>query len=93
VTQRGRGTTLRALCNRLRWDERQAGSDCVLELEERDGVRARLRLLQLADVTEVLATGITAADGTFFPYHRVRTVRQGDLVLWRARERRAHGET
>lgn len=43
--------------------------------------------IEFASVSEILAGGVTVADGTFHPYHRLVSVRQGEEVLWHSRRR------
>ena len=74
---------LRDVLNRLRWDVRSEPAAVVLLLLRREGGREVLGELPFAAVVEILAGGVTVADGTYLPYHRVVAVRRGDETLWR----------
>jgi uncharacterized protein (UPF0248 family) len=83
------GNELRDLLNRLRWSGGgEAGA--LVEVRERGEAGESVRALPLAALAAILLFGVTLADGTFIPYHRVLTVRRGDEVLWQAR--REHGK-
>ena len=85
------GHALRDLLNRLRWDRVTSREGVVVEIRERNETGEGMRALPFAAFVEILTHGVTLADGTFIPYHRIFTVRRGDEVLWRA-SRRDHGE-
>jgi uncharacterized protein (UPF0248 family) len=85
------GHALRDLLNRLRWDRVAGGESVVVEIRERNEDGEGVRTLPFAALVEILPLGVTLADGTFIPYHRVLTVRRSDEVVWRA-GRRDHGE-
>ena len=76
--------TVRDLLNRLRWDPVPGAGAVDVEVRFRDGGVERSRRLAFADVVEILPGGLTVADGTFIPYHRVVKVRRGEEVLWRS---------
>jgi uncharacterized protein (UPF0248 family) len=78
------GNELRELLNRLRWRDAIGGADTVVEIRERTEAGEAVRVLPFVVLAEILPRGVTLADGTFIPYHRVLTVRRGDEVLWRA---------
>jgi uncharacterized protein (UPF0248 family) len=73
--------TVREVLNRLRW---AGGSPegVVLEVRVRRGGAARIEEVDFAAVAEILPRGVTVAEGTFLPYHRVVAVRRGEEVLW-----------
>jgi uncharacterized protein (UPF0248 family) len=73
--------TVREVLNRLRWAGGSPG-EVVLEIRVRQGGAERIDEIQFADVAEILPRGVTVADGTFLPYHRVVAVRRGEEVLW-----------
>lgn len=81
-----RTATLREALNRLRWDAQPAGDEVVLSFRERAAGVERLAEVRFAAIASIAALGINLADGTFLPYHRVVTVRQGATVLWRRPE-------
>ncbi len=85
------GNELRDLLNRLRWNQATGGEGTVVEARERGQAGEVVRRLPFATLAEIGPRGVTLADGTFIPYHRVLSVRRGDEVLWRA-SRRGHGE-
>jgi uncharacterized protein (UPF0248 family) len=85
------GNELRDLLNRLRWGGAGDAGAVAVEICERSEEGEAVRALGFAAVAEILPAGVTLADGTFIPYHRVLSVRRGDEVLWRA-GRRHHGE-
>jgi len=76
--------TVREVLNRLRWAGGSPGQ-VVLEIRVRQGVAERIDEIEFADVVEILPRGVTVADGTFLPYHRVVAVRRGEEVLWPGR--------
>jgi len=82
---------LRDLLNRLRWGGAGDTGALVVEVRERRGDDEVVRLLRFTALAAIVPAGVTLADGTFIPYHRVLSVRRGDDVLWRA-SRREHGE-
>lgn len=73
--------TVREVLNRLRWAGGSPG-EVVLEIRVRQGGAERIDEIEFADVAEILPRGVTVADGTFLPYHRVVAVRRGEEVLW-----------
>jgi uncharacterized protein (UPF0248 family) len=76
---------LRDLLNRLRWDRGFDTFTVVLTVISRqDGVE-RDEQLPFSAVTVIGAAGVTVADGTFLPYHRITEIRRGSDVLWLAR--------
>jgi uncharacterized protein (UPF0248 family) len=85
------GNQLRDLLNRLRWDRASGGQGVTFEVRERTEAGEAVRALPFAALAEILPRGVTLADGTFLPYHRLLTVRRGDEVLWAA-SGRDHGE-
>ncbi len=78
---------VRELFNRLRWDPNAAAADVTVEVVAREGGRERVRELRFGDVMEILPGGVTVADGTFLPYHRVVRVRRDGEVLWASARR------
>jgi len=79
---------VRALLNRLRWHP-EAGSEAVTIgylVRGEDG--ERVEEAAFAAVSEILPAGVMLSGETFIPYHRLRFVRRGRAVVWRARERR-----
>ena len=74
---------VRDVLNRLRWDVRSEPAAVVLVVRHREGGREVLGELPFAAVVEILAGGVTVADGTYLPYHRVTAVSRGDETLWR----------
>jgi uncharacterized protein (UPF0248 family) len=82
---------LRDLLNRVRWDRAAGGAGVVVEIRERSEGGEGVRAVSFAALVEILARGVTLADGTFIPYHRVLAVRRYDEVVWRAGGR-DHGE-
>lgn len=79
--------TLRELLNRLRWDATAGREGVVLGVRTREGGVEHVDEVSFEGVVEILPAGVTVADGTFVPYHRVVTVRRGDEELWRTRGR------
>ena len=75
---------MRNLLNRLRWDPRAGPETVVMEIRVREAGEERLRELPFGEVSEILPGGVTVADGTFLPYHRIVAVRAGGEVLWRS---------
>lgn len=76
--------TVREVLNRLRWDPRGGPEVVVLAVRVREGGTENIEEIEFASVLEILPGGVTVADGTFLPYHRVVTVRRGGEVLWRS---------
>jgi len=76
--------TVREVLNRLRWAGGSPGQ-VVLEIRVRQGGAERIDEIEFADVAEILPRGVTVADGTFLPYHRLVAVRRGEEVLWPGR--------
>ena len=77
-------STVREVLNRLRWDPRGGPEVVVLAVRVREGGTESIEEIEFASVVEILPGGVTVADGTFLPYHRVVTVRCGREVLWRS---------
>ena len=77
--------TLRELLNRLRWDAAAGREGVVLAVRTREGGVELVDEVPFAGVVEILPAGVTVADGTFVPYHRVVAVRRGGETLYRAR--------
>ena len=77
--------TLRETLNRLRWDVAADHEGVVLAVRTREGGVETVEPVAFVGIAEILPGGVTLADGTFVPYHRVVTVRRGDETLWRAR--------
>ena len=75
--------TVREVLNRLRWDPRGGPEAVVLAVRVRMGGTESIEEIEFTSVLEILPGGVTVADGTFLPYHRVVTVRRGEEVLWR----------
>lgn len=73
---------LRAILNRLCWDPGLDAAEVVLQLRERIAGREELVEVRFASVVEILTDGVTVADGTFLPYHRIVAVRRGAANLW-----------
>ena len=55
----------------------------MLQVRDRDEDRETLVEVGFAAVAEILSDGVTMADGTFLPYHRIVAVRRGREDLWR----------
>ncbi len=79
--------TVRALLNRLRWDPQAARDGVVLTVRTREGGLEQLREIGFGAIVEILPRGLTVADGTFLPYHRVVRVRRGEEVVWGSGQR------
>lgn len=79
------GNPLRELLNRLRWEAGGHGEHVTVAVTSREGRDARAESIGFSSVTDIGPSGLTVADGTFLPYHRVIEVRRGDEVLWRSR--------
>ena len=77
--------TLRELLNRLRWDAGADHEGVVLAVRTREGGVETVEPVAFSEIVEILPGGVTVADGTFVPYHRIVTVRRGGETLWRAR--------
>jgi uncharacterized protein (UPF0248 family) len=75
---------LRDLLNQLRWDQTAGGHGVRLDVRERSEAGEIVRALSFTALAEILPRGVTLADGTYIPYHRILTVCRGDEVLWRA---------
>ena len=78
------GNALRDLLNRLRWDRAAGLHGVMLEIRERGDAGESVRTVPFATLAEIGPCGVTLADGTFIPYHRILAVRRGDEVLWQA---------
>lgn len=74
--------TLRVLLNRLRWDRGAEATGVVLVVLNREEGEERRESVPFAEVAAVLPAGLTVADGTFLPYHRILEVRRGGERLW-----------
>ena len=74
--------TVREVLNRLRWDPRGEPATVVLAVRVREGAVESIEEIQFASVSEILAGGVTVADGTFVHYHRLVSVKRGEEVLW-----------
>jgi len=77
--------TLRELLNRLRWDAAAGREGVVLAVRTRQGGVELVDEVPFDGVVEILPAGVTVADGTFVPYHRIVSVRRGIETLWRTR--------
>ena len=77
--------TVREVLNRLRWDSRDGPGTVVLGVRVREGGVESIEEIEFASVSEILAGGVTVADGTFHPYHRLVSVKRGEEVLWQSR--------
>jgi uncharacterized protein (UPF0248 family) len=75
---------LRELLNWLRWDSGAGPERVVLEVRVREGGEERVQEVRFEDILKILPAGVTVADGTFLPYHRVAAVRRGLEVVWRS---------
>ncbi len=80
--------TIRELLNRLRWHPEPGGGAVEIGVLVRDETGERVETLPFAEVNEILPAGVVLSGGTFIPYHRLRFVRLGEAVEWRAGERR-----
>ncbi len=78
---------MRELLNRLRWDAQAGAAIVELGYAVRGEEGERVESVRFTEVVEILAAGVTLSGGTFIPYHRLRFIRQGGALLWRARER------
>jgi uncharacterized protein (UPF0248 family) len=78
------GRTLRDVLNRLRWDAGAGAGGVVVAVRLRVEGEERVEDVDFTAVAEILARGVTLADGTFLPYHRVVAVRRGGETLWRS---------
>jgi uncharacterized protein (UPF0248 family) len=76
--------TLRTLLNQLRWDATADAEGVLLVVRVRHGVEAHEEEVPFTDIVDILAAGVTSAEGAFLPYHRVVAVRRRDEVLWRS---------
>ncbi len=74
--------TLRALLNRLRWDRTADEDAVVLDVHFRESDEDRTREVPFEEVVEISGFGVTLADGTLLPYHRVLAVRGTGHILW-----------
>lgn len=54
----------------------------VLGVRVREGAAESIEEVEFASVIEILPGGVTVADGTFLPYHRLVSVKRGEEVLW-----------
>lgn len=73
---------LRALLNRLRWDRTTTEDAVVLDVHFRERDEDQTREVPFSEVAEISGFGVTLADGTFLPFHRVVAVRGAGHVLW-----------
>ncbi len=73
---------MREVLNRARWDRCRAPGAVVLTVLARDGGVERSHEVDFASVVDILPGGVTVADGTFLPYHRIVAVRRGEELLW-----------
>jgi uncharacterized protein (UPF0248 family) len=85
-------TTLRELLNRLRWHPETGGEAVTIGYLVRGEGGERVEETAFAAVAEILPAGVTLSGDTFIPYHRLRLVRRGRAIIWRARERRDDDE-
>jgi uncharacterized protein (UPF0248 family) len=76
--------TLREVLNRLRWHPNAGSEAVVLMVRSREGGAEKVEEIAFDSVVEILPGGVTVADGTFLPYHRVVLVRSDGEVLWRS---------
>jgi len=76
--------TVREVLNRVRWDRRGARGAVVLTVLAREGGVERSHEVEFASIVAILPGGVTVADGTFLPYHRLVSVRRGEEVLWQS---------
>jgi uncharacterized protein (UPF0248 family) len=74
--------TVRELLNRLRWGPQSGPDTVVLAVRVREGAMESIEDVEFASVIEILPGGVTVADGTFLPYHRLVSVKRGEEVLW-----------
>jgi uncharacterized protein (UPF0248 family) len=79
--------TVREVLNRLRWDARTEHRGVVVMVRSRNGGVERVERVAFSAIVDILAGGVTVADGTFLPYHRVVAVRRGGEMLWPSEER------
>ncbi len=75
---------VRDVLNRLRWNQRGESGAVVLGVRVREGETESIEEINFASVIEILPRGVTVADGTFLPYHRLVSVRRGEEVLWQS---------
>ena len=75
------------MLNRLRWDAGATASEAALTYRVREGREEREEEVPFSAVVEILPLGLTLADGTFLPYHRVVAVHRGGEALWRSQRR------
>jgi len=78
------GNPLREVLNRLRWEPGADVADVVLRHVSRTDGEAGTVEIAFSRVAEVLPAGVTLADGTFVPYHRVVAVVRGGETVWHA---------
>lgn len=81
------GGPLREVLNRLRWDAGATAAGTGLAYRVRAGGEEREEEVPFTAVVAILPLGLTLADGTFLPYHRIVAVRRGEEVLWRSKRR------
>jgi uncharacterized protein (UPF0248 family) len=79
------GGPLREVLNRLRWDAGEAAAGAWLAYRLRAGGEERDVEVSFTAVVAILPLGLTLADGTFLPYHRIVAVRRGGEVLWQSK--------
>lgn len=75
---------VRDVLNRLRWDQRGESDAIVLGVRVREGAVESIKEVNFVSVIEILPKGVTVADGTFLPYHRLVLVKRGEEVLWQS---------
>lgn len=85
--------TVRELLNRLRWDAEEDAAGVEIDFVVRSDAGERLEAVRFAAVAEILPAGVRLSGETFIPYHRLRRVRRGRDVLWRAREKGSFDES
>lgn len=76
----------------MRWHPHGDPGQASLGFLVRDDVGEHVAEATFASLAEILPAGVVLSDGAFIPYHRVRFVRRGQTLLWRARERSERGE-
>jgi uncharacterized protein (UPF0248 family) len=86
------GHTVREVLNRLRWSGAVGAGAAEIGILVRGDEGEYIDVVPFAAVVDILPAGVTLSGETFIPYHRIRTVRRGADVLWRARERRGGDE-
>jgi uncharacterized protein (UPF0248 family) len=78
---------VREVLNRLRWDARTEPRGVVVLVRSRKGGVEGVEQVAFSAIVDILAGGVTVADGTFLPYHRVVAVQRGEEILWPSDER------